>query len=46
MNNFENLLTPQFKELFNNAIDTIVGNNGLVTSCKLRYSNQSGSQKL
>ena len=46
MNNFENLLSPQFKQLFNDAIDSIVGNNGLVTSCKLKYSNQSGSQKL
>lgn len=38
MNIFQNLLSSEFKQLYNDAIDTIIDpNNGLVNPCKLRY---------
>jgi len=38
-NIFNNVFTPEFKELFNNAIDAILEQNALSLPCKLIYSN-------
>lgn len=40
---FENLITNEFKSLFNNAIDTIIAQNGLSVPCRLKYSGETNS---
>ena len=40
---FENLITNEFKSLFNNAIDTIIAENGLSVPCRLKYSSEANS---
>ena len=34
---FDNLITPEFKKLFNSSIDTILAKNALAIPCKLVY---------
>lgn len=47
MNPFSHLLTPEFKNLFIQAIDTILDpNSGLVNSCTLEYSGAPTSQTI
>jgi hypothetical protein len=36
-NPFDNIITPEFKNIFDQAIDTILSPTGLVTPCKLVY---------
>ena len=36
-NPFNNIITPEFKNIFDQAIDTILSPTGLVTPCKLVY---------
>ena len=40
---FENLITSDFKAIFNNAIDTLIAENGLSIPCRLKYSGESNS---
>jgi hypothetical protein len=40
---FENLITNEFKALFNDAIDTIIAQNGLSVPCRLKYSSETNS---
>ena len=44
MNPFNNILTPEFKQLFNDAIDAILADTGLTTSCILKYGNEFNEQ--
>lgn len=47
MNPFNQLLTPEFKNLFTQAIDTLLDpNSGLVNVCTLRYSGTPTQQTL
>jgi hypothetical protein len=39
MNPFSNILSPEFKQLFNDAIDVILADSGLTTECTLTYNN-------
>lgn len=38
MNTFNSLITPEFKEIFNMAIDTLLADTGLSTKCKLVFN--------
>ena len=38
---FENLITKEFKSIFNNAIDSIITENGLSVPCRLKYSGEA-----
>lgn len=38
MNPFTNLITPELKQLFNRAIDTVLADTGLSTKCKLIFN--------
>ena len=40
---FENLITNEFKSLFNNAIDTIISQNALSVPCRLKYSGETNT---
>jgi hypothetical protein len=40
---FDNLITSEFKAVFNNAIDTLIGQNGLSVPCRLGYSGESSN---
>jgi hypothetical protein len=40
---FENPITSEFKQLFNNAIDSIIAENSLSVPCRLRYSGETNS---
>jgi hypothetical protein len=40
---FENLITNEFKAIFNDAIDTIISQNGLSVPCRLKYSSEANS---
>jgi hypothetical protein len=44
MNPFSNVLSPEFKQLFNDAIDAILGDSGLTTECTLVYGNEYNEQ--
>jgi len=46
MNPFSNILTLEFKQLFNNAIDAILSDSGLTTECILKYGNEFNQQNL
>jgi hypothetical protein len=47
MNPFQNLITPQFKQLYNHAIDALLDpNSGLVNPCTLRYGGTPSQQTL
>jgi hypothetical protein len=39
-NQFNNIITSEFKQIFNNAIDALLKDSALTRRCKLRYSNQ------
>jgi hypothetical protein len=36
---FENLITPQFKQIFKDSIDTLLAQNSLSVPCTLKYEN-------
>lgn len=40
---FENLITSDFKKIFENAIDTILSCHGLATECELQYDSSNNS---
>ncbi len=40
MNIFDNIITKEYKDLFNQAIDSIISPEGLGTQCKLLYSDR------
>lgn len=42
-NIFDNAITPEFKQLFNQAIDTVLSENGLTIPCKLVYKREPQS---
>lgn len=45
MNNFQNLLNADFKQIFNDAIDSLLDqSSGLVNPCTLRYGGTPSSQ--
>jgi hypothetical protein len=47
MNQFQNLLTPEFKQIFNDAIDTLLDpSGGLVSPCLIRYGGTPSSQTI
>lgn len=47
MNVFQNLITPQFKQLYNHAIDAILDkDNGLVNPCTIRYGGAPSAQTI
>ena len=46
MNPFSNILTAEFKQLFNDAIDAILADSGLTTSCILKYGNEFNGEDL
>lgn len=39
-NPFSGIVSPELKQLFNNAIDSLLENNALTLPCKLRYAGQ------
>jgi hypothetical protein len=38
MNNFNNLITSEFKNIFNDAIDALLADNALTVQCRLKYA--------
>ena len=36
---FDNLITPEFKKIFKDSIDTLIAQNGLSVPCTLKYEN-------
>jgi len=38
---FENILTPQFKQIFKDSIDTIISANGLSVPCTIKFDSAS-----
>lgn len=42
-NPFNNIISPQLKEVFNNAIDALLAKNALTVQCRLKYSGQQNS---
>jgi len=38
MNIFDSVLTPQYKQVYKDAIDSLISSNGLGTQCKLSYN--------
>ena len=43
-NIFDNIITPEFKNIFNDAIDHIVSNQGLTIPCILKYYGQNANE--
>ena len=46
MNPFSNVLSSEFKQIFNDAIDAILADSGLTTECILTYGNEYNEQTL
>jgi len=42
-NPFSNIISPELKQVFNNAIDALLEQNALTVPCRLRYSGQQNS---
>jgi hypothetical protein len=42
-NPFSNIISPELKTIFNNAIDALLEQNALTIPCRLRYSGQQNS---
>ena len=46
MNPFENIITSAHKEIFNQAIDSLLSQSGLTTPCTLFYRSQPSNQEM
>lgn len=46
MNPFENIITSAHKEIFNQAIDSLLAESGLSVACTLFYKSQPSSQEM
>lgn len=46
MNPFENIISPEFKKVFNDAIDSLLSQNSLTVPCNLKYISSNKQQNL